>query len=85
MEIKFSNKFHKQYSKARSEIRKAFDYRASIFKTDPTTRILNNHFLTGKLKGYKSINVTGDWRAIYFEKNDLVTFVLFGTHSQLYK
>jgi mRNA-degrading endonuclease YafQ of YafQ-DinJ toxin-antitoxin module len=33
-----------------------------------------------------SINITGDWRAIYMPiNNNEVLFIAFGTHSQLYK
>lgn len=33
-----------------------------------------------------SINITGDWRAIYMPINiNEVLFIAFGTHSQLYK
>ncbi|MBI2330404.1 type II toxin-antitoxin system mRNA interferase toxin, RelE/StbE family [Candidatus Daviesbacteria bacterium] len=46
---------------------------------------LNNHSLTGKYKGNRSINITGDWRAIYSEEKDSVIFELLGTHSQLYR
>jgi len=40
-------------------------------------------------KGYRSIDITGNWRAIYAEKvegKDIVAyFVALGTHRELYK
>ena len=52
--------------------------------------ILNNHALTGKFQGRRSINITGDWRAIFsirvnFESESEYYFELVGTHSQLYR
>ena len=53
---------------------------------DKYSTLLNNHSLTGKYTGCKSINITGDWRAIFEEINDnIIYFVELGTHSQLYK
>lgn len=85
MKIKLSKKFKKQYFKSDIKIRKFFDERLRIFIKNQDERVLNNHYLTGKLRGYKSINITGDWRAIFYESDiDTITFVMFGTHSQLY-
>lgn len=48
--------------------------------------VLNNHALKGLYFGCRSINVTGDWRAVYEEvDSQTVNFVDLGTHSQLYK
>ena len=33
---------------------------------------------------YRSINISGDWRAVFEQNNDEVYFVTLGTHSQLY-
>jgi len=43
--------------------------------------------LTGKYKGFRSINITGDWRAVFRElkSGEIVYFDLLGTHSKLYK
>jgi mRNA-degrading endonuclease YafQ of YafQ-DinJ toxin-antitoxin module len=39
--------------------------------------------------GYRSINVTGDWRALYSEQQqngkEIIVFEMLGTHSQLYQ
>lgn len=90
MEIRFSARFRKQYDKANQKIKTAFHQRLELFKQDLFHLQLNNHQLTGKLKGYRSINVTGDWRAIYLEYKDkrgkqIIVFEMLGTHSQLYK
>jgi len=60
-----------------------------FFTDNPHNSRLNNHSLKGKWKGYRSINVTSDWRAIYTEKREgkdtIAYFVAIGTHEQLYK
>ena len=90
MEIRYSPKFRKYYKNADTKIKTAFNNRIQLFEVDPHNLLLHNHSLMGRYRGYRSINVTGDWRAIYLEKKTsdgrvLVEFRLFGTHSQLYK
>jgi len=56
-----------------------------VFIDNPYSRELRNHALQGKHKGYRSINVTGDVRAIYKHiDSDTHYFVEIGTHSELY-
>ena len=85
MNVKFTKKFQKQYEKSPKGIKKAFEEKLDIFTSDKFYPTLNNHQLAGKLNGYRSINVTGDWRAVYRETDDFVLFELLGTHSQLYR
>ena len=91
MLLRFSGKFNKTYGKAPYKIRDAFDTRLKLFLENPYHPQLNNHRLSGKYRGYRSINVTGDWRAIFLQHADddddgIVTiFEVIGTHSQLYK
>lgn len=85
MEIKYSPKFRKQYAKSNEKIRSAFNSRLKLFIQNSHNPLLRNHALTGGYKGFRSINITGDWRAIYSERNSVIIFVALGTHSQLYK
>ena len=90
MQIKFAKKFKKQYEKASIKIKDAFDKRFELFKGNPYKPILNHHQLIGKYSGKRSINITGDWRAIYSEQIDvkgdkIIIFETLGTHSKLYK
>lgn len=83
--IDFSKNFNKQLRKAPLHIKIAFREKFQIFTKDPFNVRLNNHSLSGKLKGLHSININGDWRAIYsIETNETIVFELLGTHSQLY-
>ena len=69
------------------KFKKAFHARLAIFMQNKKDPILNNHKLKGKSKGFRSINITGDYRAIFQEldNGDLIFFSMIGTHSELYK
>lgn len=83
--IDYSRRFGKQFKKASLEIKKAFRHRLDLFTEDPFNPLLNNHSLSGRFIGQRSINITGDWRAIYIVEQNTVIFIALGTHSQLYK
>ncbi len=85
MKIRFHKNFEKQYAKLRvSEKKKAQD-RLQLFLQNPSNPQLNNHPLKGKYLDYRSINITGDLRAIYkYISEDECIFVAVDTHSNLY-
>ena len=90
MNIKYSTTFKKQYKKAPRKIQEKVKERISLFVQDDTNQSLNNHALTGGFQGCRSINITGDWRAIYSVRLNLKSeqeyyFEMIGTHSQLYR
>lgn len=90
MKIKFARKFLKEYGHSTPSIQKAVKKRIDLFRKDSFHPQLRNHPLSGKYAGYRSINITGDWRAVFLttEKADsevIVSFEMLGTHSQLYK
>ena len=84
MLVKFTKSFQKEYKKASQKIKSQFDDRLKIFLVNEFAVVLNNHALTGKYKGHRSINVTGDWRVIYRVSLGIAFFEALGTHSQLY-
>lgn len=85
MQFRFHNHFKKTYSKLPKKLQKAVDNRLLMFAEAPFAISLKNHLLTGKYKNYRSINITGDYRALYKEMSeDEVIFVKLGTHSELY-
>jgi len=86
MQIEYSKKFIKEFKKCPINIKINFKERLKIFISNQYSIILNNHSLIGELKNYRSINITGDWRAIFEEINNdqIIYFVAIGTHSQLY-
>ena len=86
MIIRFHKNFEKQFKKLQKSEKEKFKQRADIFLKDEFNPILNNHPLKGEYLGYRSINITGDLRAIYKPKGrDVMIFVAIDTHSNLYK
>lgn len=86
IKVRLSSQFKKQYKKSSLKIKNAFDFRLILFLDNPNNPVLNNHALIGKFRGYRSINVNGDWRAIYtYLTQTEIVFEFLGTHSQLYK
>ncbi len=84
MHIYFRDVFKKQLKKQSDSVREKFYSRLGVFKENPFSPELNNHSLSGKYMGCRSINVTGDIRAIYTVSDGMVWFMLIGSHSELY-
>lgn len=85
MSVRYSRKFTKAYQKADQKIKKVFENRLKLFFQNPFHPTLNNHILKGEYQNCHSINITGDWRAIYSKKGNTFIFEILGTHNQLYK
>ena len=85
MRVKFHRSFKKQYKKIPVKVRRKFDERLLLFEKEPLHPILNNHSLSGDRVGQWTINVTGDWRAVYiFLEKNTISFIEINTHSNLY-
>lgn len=84
MKAGYSKQFLRQYTKLSSQVRKKTDERIILWQSDPLNSQLRDHQLKGKYKQYRSIDVTGDYRALYLSQGDKAIFDLIGTHSQLY-
>jgi addiction module RelE/StbE family toxin len=82
--IEFAPLFNKQRKTAPLEIKQAFRDALDLFAENPNHEALRNHPLTGKYAGFRSINVTDVWRALYRTEPERIIFVEFGTHPQLY-
>lgn len=83
--IQYLPKFKRQFKKLPLKIQSQFARRLELFLVDPTHPLLRVHPLLGKYGGYWSMNVSGDWRAIYYQQGEeVVIFALIGTHSELY-
>jgi len=77
--------FEKAVAKLPAKIVEAYKERFMIFMINPHDPILNDHKLGGQLRGYKSINITGDYRLIYevFDENS-VRLIDIGRHREIY-
>jgi len=82
--IDFHKDFAKNFKKLPSKIQKKFQERLLLFEQDAFNPTLNNHGLNGEYQGYRSINVSGDIRAIYKKSSRDIFFVTIGSHSKLY-
>lgn len=59
--------------------------RFEVFEEDPFHPLLRNHPLAGEFSDCRSINITGDLRAIYEEIDfETIRFLRIGTHHELY-
>ncbi len=66
-------------------IQEKFYERLALFVKDQHNSLLANHPLNGEWVGYRSINITGDIRAIFEEIDKKhFEFVDIGSHSELY-
>jgi len=88
MDIKYTKNYKKSFSKLDSNIKSKAIIRIELFKKDPFLKELNNHSLSWKLKDFRSINITWDFRAIFRELSnwtyEFVEFISIWTHSQIY-
>jgi len=85
MNVLTSKKFEKMFKKCPRDIKNKFIERLKIFKDNKYNLSLNNHALSGKLSGLRSINISGDWRAIFEEGSYGIILIAIGTHGQLYE
>lgn len=88
MKRRYDPAFLKALKKADVRVQKSFKEKIVIFAKNPHDPQLNNHQLENEYKGYRSIDITTDYRAIYEEINEadelIAYFLLIGTHRQLY-
>ncbi len=84
MRVIFHHTFTKRFRKMTPNVRASFGTRLEIFLADPCHPILRNHAVGRAYPGCRSINVTGDVRAIYRLSGETAIFLLIGTHAELY-
>ena len=85
MHVVLHRLFAKSFQKLPHAVQLKFVERRNIFLVDPFSRILNNHSVDKRFPGCRSINVTGDYRAIFTITDTHVLFLYIGTHSELYE
>jgi addiction module RelE/StbE family toxin len=84
MKITYSKEFIKQAEKLPPKLQLQLYERITLFRDNPLHSRLRNHALKGKYSAYRSINITGGYRALYLQREDEAIFDKIGTHSQLY-
>ena len=86
MTVQYHKLLKKQYKSLSEKMKNNLKQKLHLFRSNTFHPLLNNHSLQGKWKNHRSINITGDYRAIYKEISEEESlFVRIGIHSQLYK
>lgn len=85
MRIEFHKKFTKKFKKLPKKTQEKFYERLMIFEKNQFSEILNNHSLHNPYEGCRSINISGDIRALYEDRGEVAIFIRIGSHSELYK
>ena len=85
MTITYSRVFKKMFRKQTAVVQEKFYERLALFIKDQHNPLLSNHALNGEWIGCRSINITGDVRAVYEEIDKKhIEFIDIGSHSELY-
>lgn len=88
MKIVYDPAFLEKLKKVDIRIRKNTKERLILFSKNPHDPQLDNHPLREQYLGYRSIDITADYRAIYKERyvegKIIAQFVMLGTHQELY-
>jgi mRNA-degrading endonuclease YafQ of YafQ-DinJ toxin-antitoxin module len=85
MNVVFHKRFDKMAAKLPPKIKQKASARIRLFAKDPTTPQLRVHTLKSPYYGSYSIDITGDYRAIYYLiDNQTALFTHISTHTQLY-
>lgn len=84
MIVLYHKEFLKRFRKQSLKIKEKFKEKLSLFVLDEFDPTLNNHPLRGKYEGYRSINVTGDIRAVFKRTIHEAIFISIDSHSNLY-
>ena len=85
MIVTYGRVFKKMLQKQPIVTQEKFYSRLALFLENTHHPLLGNHALNGKWEGCRSINITGDIRAVFEEiDSEHVDFVDIGTHSELY-
>lgn len=89
MKVFYDPAFLDKLKEVDARIRKSVKTRILIFSQDPNYPQLNNHPLKREYQGYRSIDITTNYRALYKEVQQadetIAYFVLLGTHEELYR
>ena len=82
----FSKNFKKSFKKKDKFVQEKARKRIRLLREDPSDVLLNNHKLQGEYEGLNSINITGNFRAIFkYIDEDHIVLTDIGTHTELYK
>lgn len=85
MRFEYSQAFKKKAQRLPKKTSSAVAERLRLFATSPHHPLLHNHALKGSFRAYRSINISGDLRAIFeVVDGDTIRFIDIGNHHDLY-
>lgn len=86
MQYFVSKQFEKQFRKLPKKVRLHAIRQFELFLQNHADYRLGNHPLAGTWAGHRSIDITGDVRAVYEQvEGHTARFVAIGSHSELYE
>lgn len=86
MTIVFHKNFDKMTAKLTPKVKLKMVERIILFSRNPLDPVLRSHALHAPYRGSYSIDISGDYRAIYqLIDDETALFTHIGTHSQLYR
>ncbi len=88
MQVRRTKTFEKSFMvriKKDGTLRTKFEERLGLFLVGVRDNPINDHALSGNMKGKRSFSITGDVRVVYEKTEDEIVFLDVGTHNQVYK
>lgn len=85
MQIELHRNFLKAYRKIPKKIQEKFKEKRNLFIENNFHPLLNNHSVDPIYPNWRSIDITGDYRALFeIKEKTIIVFMKIGTHSDLY-
>ena len=85
MQLDRDRVFDRQFKKLHEELREKLRERVHLLSIDEFSPLLKNHKVSPPFEGYRSINITGDWRLVYKKLGpDSYYLRAVSTHHQLF-
>lgn len=82
MEIRYRNRFLKEYKKLSADIKKLAENKEIIFRRNPFDQRLRTHRLKGPLSKFLAFSITSKYRIIFaFSEDGSVEFYSIGNHD----
>lgn len=85
MKVVLRREFKKSFKKLPKKIQIRFGERLELLLSGANLSLLRIHQLSGDKYPLQSMNINGDYRALFLINKYSVTFYEIGTHSELYE
>jgi addiction module RelE/StbE family toxin len=85
--IEYTKQFQKRLKQRyahQPQVIKRLQFHLELFTDGIRKEPINDHPLTGRLKGLRAFSVGGDVRVVYQETDDCYLLLNIGSHNQVY-